>query len=251
MNQSSDSVSLTTTVIKRTDRWENIDLLKGIAVILMVLYHLLYDLSWFAFLPTALPHQWPWKAMPYVIITTFYFSSGVNTYLQVQSGKPLSFWKLIKKLLLPAIGISVVTFYLFPSVWIFFGTLHCLFFSQLVLYFFIRLHVSFMLWPLGVLLFTLSLVFSQLPSNPSLLFYWSHAPFPQSMDWVSPIPWMAIPWFGYLSMTVLPQSSFLVKYLSRSSSYQSLRWLGRHSLSIYLLHQLVLFPAIGGLSLLH
>jgi uncharacterized membrane protein len=242
-------------------RHSGIDLTKGLAVMLMILYHVIYDLAWFSYLPSSMPHQWPWSFFPHLIITLFYFCSGINSALQHQKNLSLKLKQLIMRLFIPAMGISLITFFVFPGQWIFFGTLHCLFFSHLCLIILKHFHkatVSVLLFCSAVVMM-LSLIVAFLPPTSAL----SHPFFPPSVDFVPLLPWMMIPWLGYLffisrsTLSPFPLCSALYSFLiAEHNSWSSspaiiqtllsfLAWLGRHSLMIYLSHQLILFPLVA------
>lgn len=56
-----------------------------------------------------------------------------------------------------------------------------------------------------------------------------------SSDYVPLLPWLFSYWVGYFTYRVFEKQQWL-KYLS-DLSFKPLKWVGRHSLIIYLLHQ--------------
>ena len=108
-------------------RYHLLDQIRGLAVVLMIIFHLAYDLSFFGYYDMNYPANPYWYALPRIIVFLFLICVGMGLY---EAHFPLiKIKKFNKRLLLIvmwAIVISISTFFLFPERWIYFGTLHCI-----------------------------------------------------------------------------------------------------------------------------
>ena len=213
-------------------RYAIVDQIRGLAVILMIIFHTLYDLRWFGYLPSDLPM----RTFAQIIVFLFLLSMGLSLPLAHPSSiRWPRFWKRWIKLALAASLISLVTYLLFPTRWIYFGTLHCISVCSLMA-------LPFIHRP-RLAGFTGGLI---LVSAVSGLHYpWvrmSHS----SMDYIP-----ALPWVGVVLLGICLQNYGLHQW--QLPNVRPMRWmifLGRWSLWIYLLHQPVLLGLIYLVTLL-
>jgi uncharacterized membrane protein len=140
------------------------------------------------------------------------------------------FFKRQIKLGLCALGISIVTKIIFPENWIYFGTLHCIFFISFFGLFFNYFESIGLL--IGLLLFIPSIFldknipFFELPIH--------------SFDYISPFPWIGAMLFGIYSIKY-DLHLVTIPYFPYK---RQIAYLGKHSLPIYLIHQPILFSII-------
>lgn len=209
-----------------------LDSLRGMAVIWMIIFHTAYDLKMFNYLSWNFSEGF-WYAFPRVIAFTFLFCVGISLNY---GHRPKPNWVALKKRSLKlggaALAVSIGTYFLFPSQWIFFGTLHCIFVGSI----------------LGVLvvnhrklawILLISILILQYVLHYDIHWVSSIIQKP-SMDFIPIYPWF---WATLLGIVAGP-------YLSRISLFQQMKpnrflnFLGQHSLKIYLIHQPVIFGAI-------
>lgn len=219
-------------------RNNNLDRTRGLWVLMMIIYHGIYDL---AFIFQVIDYH-PWYSYFQLLIGCgFILISGISQNFSK------SRWKNFFILLSAALIIQMVTTIFIPEEKILFGVLHLLAFSSLLGK---LLEKSFKKIPnlLGVgISFLLFLGFFNIQrgrvfgfSLPSILYDWNWYPlgFPSShftsADYYPLIPWF----FLYLAGFFLARDR---EFKLEEKSKDPLAIIGRHSLTIYLLHQPVLY----------
>ena len=239
--------------------WE-VDFLRGMAIILMVLFHLAYDLNYFGAQQIELASRF-WFYLARFTATLFLLLVGVSLSLSYSRARLLGQedrfrFRLLKRglwIFSLAVGVTLVTYLFIGRGFIIFGVLHLIGVSLLLSYSFRRLHgVNFMLG----LLFILTGLFLQ---SVSVDFPW--------LLWMGLAPWdfrsvdyfPLLPWFGVILIGVASGDLFYRGYsrripvpdLAKSSLVSGLAFLGRNSLAIYLAHQPVLIGLLylGGVRL--
>lgn len=214
----------------KPERHHGLDTLRGVAVLLMVIFHLVYDLWLFGYLSDHYKQGF-WYALPRVIVFIFLWCVGASLELTHRKGvKWASFRQRLLKLGGLALLISLATYILFPKTWIYFGTIHCIAtVSVLALPFF------YFRWArLPVLV---AILIAQYHLGYSIAWVGSHFP-RHSMDFIPAYPWF---WVTLLGMLTGPW--LLSKWNPKSNP--PLEWAGRHALKIYLIHQPLFYSLIS------
>ena len=220
--------------VNQTRIWE-IDFLRGIAIILMVIFHLLYDLSVFCDFP-----------IDYKTGIVFYTGKIAASLFIIVAGISCSFSKnnAIRGIKLIVLGmlIYIITSVFVPAANIIFGILQFLGFSML-LYYFVNKLGPYQLLVLGTALIILDSTVSGLSMKNNWL-----APIGLVSSQFSSVDYYPIiPWFGLFIYGIVFSKFF---YREKRSLFEfdlsnnCLGFLGRHSLMIYLIHQPILFIII-------
>lgn len=202
----------------------------------MVIFHIVYDLTVFNLISFNDKH-FLWEQFNNLIIFLFLFCSGIS--LQVCHHKGIR-WEVVKKQILKlgisALLISLVTYFSFPTKWIYFGTLHCILASYLVGLLFINKPVT-------------ALVIA-LINYASLYFtYGTPIDFPRMNDMGSLDHIPIYPFGAALLVGIYTASKRLQeKKIPVLAGKDILIKLGQNSLKIYLGHQLIIYPVIMGIS---
>jgi uncharacterized membrane protein len=222
--------------VSEKKRYEFIDIIRGFTVLLMIIFHFCYDLNFFHFIKVSFNHDIFWWSFPRVIVFIFLIAMGMSLALVHHNGiKWDNFVKRQRSLILFAVIISIVTYFAFRSMWIYFGTLHCIAVSSL-------LALPLVSRPKISMIITIVII--------TPLFFGFTWPFFKldhySMDYIPLLPWFGIVTLGmalfHLGLHKLQLPTFPFKKL--------LIWLGKNSLNVYLVHQAILFPIVYAASLL-
>jgi uncharacterized membrane protein len=240
-------------------RWLALDAARGIAVLAMIVFHSIWDLSHFGYAPANLPWSAPVKIFGHSIAFVFLFIAGVALVLAHRSAiRWPAFWRRFAIIVAAAALVTAGTYVLFPSAYVFFGILHCIAVASLIA-------VPFLLapWPVALVGGVFFLVGAEFFASPSLNADWLQwlglsTSEPLTQDW-RPL----FPWAGPLLLGVATGKLPLPGYGERAGVRGEganplptggergwLPFLGRHSLLIYLAHQPALFALLLGLAYL-
>ena len=220
------------TISGQTERYIMIDSLRGFAVLLMIIFHFVFDLNGFQFVKIDFLANPFWYAFPRCIVFLFLVCGGMGLALVHKNGIK---WGLVRKRLYKIGGwafvISIVTYLLFPKNFVFFGILHCIAATSVAGVFLVGK-------PKVSLLLCLLLVIPDLIFQPTLI------PFSKWIG-VSPIDYIPFyPWVGIVLLGIYVESVDFHKIpLKRTFLIRLFETMGKHSLKIYLLHR----PSVFGM----
>jgi len=220
-------------------RYQVIDLLRGLAIVLMIGYHFTFDLDYFALIDIDFNHDPLFLGFRSFIVSMFLLLVGISLHLATRHGLRTSrYLRRLVILIACAALVSLGSYLAFPQSMIFFGILHFIALASIVGLLFVRLYWANLL--LGCGLIVLGLTFQQpLFDHPVLQWIGLMTHKPVTEDYVP-----FVPWFGMVLIGL-----FLGKHLDGNTSAGCLRWhshrplarvlvfAGRHSLLIYMLHQ--------------
>jgi uncharacterized membrane protein len=198
----------------------------------MVIFHTAYDLNMFQFVSWDFSTGF-WYAFPRVIAFTFLFCVGASlNYTHRPRINWNSLTKRSQKLGLAALIISLSTYFMFPSNWIYFGTLHCIFMGSILGALLVNKRKLALVILILILIGQYALDFD--------IKWVSSLTKRQSMDFIPIYPWF---WPILLGILIQPFLSKL-SILQEIKPNRYLNFLGQNSLKIYLIHQPVIFGLI-------
>jgi uncharacterized membrane protein len=222
--------------------WE-IDFARGIAVVMMIAFHLLFDLYYFRGFSVVLDSGF-WLVFARITLIIFLLLVGVSLSISYSRVKAVlqprkiteKYVKRGSKTFLYGLITTAVTLIAFPTNAIWFGVLHCIGISiilaiALLPYRKLNLLLGLVFIVLGVLLFTQTFNFPWLlwlgfaPAN----FY--------TFDYVPLLPWFGVVLLGLFFGKTLYENR---RPKTGPKAAGPICWLGRHSLLIYLIHQPIL-----------
>ena len=239
--------------------WE-VDLLRGVAIVLMVLYHLVFDLNYFAVYDIDVSSGF-WLAVARAAASLFLLLVGLSLTLSHSRARLLGQedrfrLRLLKRsawILGLALGITLVTHLFICRGFIVFGVLHLIGLSLLLAYPFLRMHKANIIF--GLLFIILGIYLQNISVSFPWLLWLGLAPADlYSVDYFPVFPWFGVILVGMgLGSQLYPgyRRRIPVPDLSCQAFVKSLGFLGRNSLAIYLVHQPVIIALLylSGVSL--
>ena len=214
-------------------RFVLIDLWRGTAVLLMIVFHVAFDLNGFRFVSIDFSRNLFWYSLPRFVV--FLFLTCVGLCLAMVHKAKID-WPSVGKRFFKiggwALVVTVITYIFFPKNFVYFGILHCIAVASAV-------GVLFVHRPKLSLFLGLTLVVSDLIFDPKVipLSRWLGV---TPMDYIPFYPWFGVVLFGiYLESTDFHKIPVKMDWLTRP-----LAAMGRHSLKIYLLHRPIIFGMI-------
>lgn len=209
------------------NRNTSLDEMRGFAVLMMIIFHFIYDLNSFELTEIALFKDSFYVFWRYLIVALFLNAVGITLVLKHKNSSFTFFTKRLIKLAIVVVLISLTTYFAIPEKWIYFGILHLILISSLIGFFFIKkpnwaLVIAIIILGLGVLDFS----FLSYLSEPFLS--------KKTVDFYSLFPWLAMVLTGiYLGYHPWYKNIFITKF-------KVVQFLGRNALIIYLTHQFFL-----------
>lgn len=236
------------------NRIQLVDIARGLALIAMTLFHLVFDLEMFGLVERGTTFSSPWLPLARAIASSFLFLAGFSLFLAVNANGSIratlsnrAWLKRTALIALSALAITIATFFAMPQSFIFFGILHHIVLASFLALLFVRLPF----W----LTVVLALCAYFLPNYINLDFlnglhgWWTGLASnrPSSSDFVPVFPWFSAVLAGLSAAQFCSKFGYfshLARHEYTSKPLALLTWMGRNSLAYYLLHQPVLISLI-------
>ncbi len=230
-----------------------LDLARTLALLGMIVFHGAWDLELFGVLPSGTMAQDGWTGFASAIAGSFIFLSGVSLVIAHGHGFRRKSWlKRLGVIAVAALLVSGATYVAFPERYIYFGILHCIAASSLIGAGLLRAPA----WGLFALAFAVLAVSeiwgARLLASHALAWTGLALPARPSLDFLPLVPWMAafLAGMGFAKACPVRAHDLPIRSGSAARWLTSLTWPGRHSLTVYLLHQPVLLAILwAGLAL--
>lgn len=234
------------------DRFWEIDCLRGFAVILMLIYHFLYDLDFFGLIDVQLGSGL-FLFIGRGAASLFILVSGIALSISHSRGliqdskhnskyKKESFSKYLKrgyKLFLMGFLLTIITWFFFPEQYIVFGILHFFGVAAVLVYPFLNYRKENLIF--GLLFGLIGLYLKQKTFGFSGLLWLGFMPENfRTLDYFPIFPWFGVLLIGvFLGNTIYEggKRQFKIPYTGQNSFFRALSWTGKYSLPIYFIHQ--------------
>lgn len=226
-------------------RYPIIDWFRGSAILLMVIYHLCYDLDVFGYIDTQFGVGY-WIPFRYLIVISFLLLVGIS--LQFVHANGIN-WLSIKRrtiqLLAAALAVSISSFIIASEKTTLFGILHLILFSSWLALLFINKPWASL--AIGTIIF----LAGHLITSTTLEIPWLHwigmvVSQRPALDYAPVFPWFGVVLWGCAIGYAIQYSNKIKMCLlnievKNNVFNRGLNWAGKHSLIIYLLHQPLLY----------
>lgn len=237
--------------MKGRERFWELDAARGIAILMMILFHTLFDLYYFDIYPVNVTSGF-WRYFALATGSLFLFIAGVS--LSVSHARALQFFsgdvwgpaRITAKFLVRGSGIftcgmliTVVTWIVVPQSFIVFGILHLIGFSIMLSPIFFRFRKKNIF--IGALIIILGMIIwiSGVTGPYWMLWIGFHPASFSTLDYYPLLPWTGVILVGLgIGERIYPggERAFAIPQVPKKITVP-LSVLGRHSLLIYLIHQ--------------
>ncbi|AGB03445.1 heparan-alpha-glucosaminide N-acetyltransferase [Methanoregula formicica] len=225
-------------------RYREIDGVRGIAILMMVIFHLVFDLGYFDIFPVSTSSGF-WRYFGLSTASLFLLIVGVSFSLSyARTAETISGWQLYRKFLYRGAGIFALGILVTLGTWwylgegyVIFGILHLIGISIILAPFFYRFGLSNLL--MGGICILIGLAIGNSPGPAWLLPLGIHpAPF-WSVDYTPLFPWFGVVLIGMgVGSLLYPDGTRRFSLPFSLPGWSSvLEFAGKHSLVIYLVHQ--------------
>lgn len=235
------------------DRFPEIDALRGFAILLMVIYHIFFDLDYLGNFDFAV------KSGILLIIgrvaaVLFIFTSGISLSLSYsrykkETGSGKAFGKYLKRgfrIFNWGILITFVTWLLVPEATIVFGILHFLGFAIVLGYFF--LNTKTINIPIALIVIIIGFILRGISTSVDwFLWIGLHSSGFTTLDYFPIFPWFAVFLIGITAGNALyPEYRRTFSFLQETDGFLPMTLVkpGQKSLMIYLVHQPVIIAIL-------
>jgi len=225
------------------ERFPGLDLTRGIAIILMILYHITYDLKYFGFIELGFP-DWYWIWAPAIIGSLFLLVVGISLSISyARAKKKLSEKELRKKYFLRGAKIFALGLLVTVATWIYprtgfiqFGILHLIGLSVILAIPFLDRKRDAVIG--GIVAILIGLVLREMLFDFSWLLWLGFAPKGfYTLDYYPLFPWFGLVLIGlFIGKKIYPFGKKSME-LKENTVTKALSFLGRNSLIVYLAHQ--------------
>lgn len=232
-------------------RFAMVDALRGLAITMMFVYHFSFDLNYFGFIQANFYHDPFWLNFRTLIVSTFLAVMGISLYLAHHKGlQRQKYLRRLTILLGCAMLVSLSSYLMFPRSVIFFGILHFIAAATVLALPFVRLYWTNLVTGIAIIVIG-SQVQHRFFDQAALQWIGMMTHKPITEDYVPLFPWFGVVLLGiFFARWAYSGQHFppLSQWQGQFRLVQGLRFAGRHSLLIYMVHQPVF---IGSLYLVH
>jgi uncharacterized membrane protein len=238
----------------KKNRFIELDLLRGFAITIMIILHLLWDLDYYGIYPLNNTIYQTSIIVQVMFFTLLGVCLTVTFKKYTKTTKTELYLHLIKRglwIFLLGMIITIITLIFMPERPIFFGVLHCIGLCIILSIPFLRFKhwniiTANIMIAAGLILGSINY---QNPTAFHLLIglhpmdFWTH-----TIDYFPLFPWLGVSLLGVGLGNLLYNGSerkFNFPDVSKYIPIKALSWVGQHSLVIYLFHQPVLVGALS------
>ncbi len=233
-------------------RFAVVDALRGFAMVWMTIFHACFDLQHFGYLRANFHADpfWTWQRI--AIVSLFTFCAGWGQAIAVAQGQSSArFWKRWRQIAACAMLVTAGSYAMYPQSFIYFGILHGMAAMLILARFFA---------PSGALLLLGAAVALALPqlaapahaawpaleilNTPAMNWLGFISRKPVTEDYAPLLPWLGVMLWGMAAGHWCLRARPQWLRLRLAGAVRPLAWLGRWSLSYYMVHQPVMIGSL-------
>ena len=239
-------------------RYDAVDVLRGAAIVWMTVFHFCFDLNQFGYIKQNFYVDSFWTYQRAAIVTMFVFCAGLGQAIAVHQGQTTErFWRRWAQVAGCALLVTAGSYWMYPKSFIYFGVLHGMALMLMVCRF--TASWRMWLWPLGAVALAMPLIAASAHANWASIDFLNQKAFnwlglisrkPVTEDYVPLLPWLGVMWWGMAAGQALLARGPNLLAMPLPNVLAPAAWLGRWSLSWYMLHQPVMIGVLMGLATL-
>ncbi|PSH69302.1 hypothetical protein CU102_07890 [Phyllobacterium brassicacearum] len=229
-------------------RLGKLDVLRGIALIAMATYHTGWDFEFFGYLESGTTGHGGWRIYARIIASTFLALVGFS--LVLAHGRHIR-WRpfgiRLAQIVAAALAITLATWYFTPESFVFFGILHEIAVASVLGLLFLRLPAWVTAIVAAAVIAAPHFLISSTFDAPIFWPLGLSEIIVRSNDYVPIFPWFGAVLAGMTIAKIMQQYDILrllAGNIVPAWLDRSLRFIGRHSLAFYLVHQPVLISCV-------
>jgi uncharacterized membrane protein len=229
-------------------RYLLVDALRGVAIVLMVVFHFCFDLAYFELADFDFYRDPFWLNLRTFILSLFLALVGVSLVLATRNGLDRKrYLRRLTLLVLSALAISVSTWWMFGARFVFFGVLHFIAVASVLGLLFVRSDWINLLLGIGLIGFAGNNSFSWFDqAGWRWIGLMTHKP--ATEDYVPLLPWFGVVLIGMFTAKRLLRLAWMQSLehgLHDNRLVRILAFAGQRSLWIYLVHQPLLIGLLS------
>ena len=233
-------------------RFDRLDALRGVAIVWMTVYHFCFDLNQYKWISQNFYRDpfWTWQRS--CILSLFLLCVGAGQAVALHQGQSWPrFWKRWAQVAACALLVSIGSYVMFPSSFIYFGVLH----GIAVMLIIVRLtaHWGPWLWFAGLVTIATKFIAAYAIFTLASLQFLNQKAFnwlglisvkPITEDYVPLIPWLGVMWCSVAATQWLLKNRPALLTGKVPAAAKWLSFLGGWSLFYYMLHQPALLAVL-------
>lgn len=232
-------------------RFAIIDIARTVAIIAMAIFHFTYDLELLGFAPRGTMASLEWRLFAQGIAGSFLFLSGFSLVLVTRNGaiSPRKYLQRLAMIGAGALAVTIGTYVAMGAAFVRFGILHHMFAASILGLVFLR--TAFWINAILALLLLTYPHFGTWPVFGEPHWLWlgqTSTPLPPMVDYVPLIPWFGAFLLGMCAAQIVTKLGLWGRLANaidpNTRAARMMSWPGQHTLSIYLIHQPVLFGCV-------
>lgn len=224
-----------------------VDAARGVALLGMGVYHLVWDLTFYRLIPREIFLDPRFQAFGHLIAIAFLALVGVSLALASRDGfDARAFARRLAMVGGAAALVSLGTYIYLPEAFVSFGILHCIVAASLLAAPFVRAP-SYLTLGVGLVIALAPLALRSADFNACNWWLGLGVAEPRTLDWRPLLPWSGFTLIGLAVTRMalargLPAS--IAQWRAQSRAARGLAFAGRRSLLVYLVHQPVLIGLV-------